>query len=242
MITIGQLARYAGVTTKAVRVYHDRGLLPEPPRDSSGYRRYRAEDAVALIRIRTLAQAGVPLARIEELLAADSGEFAAALAEIDSALAERAEEIGRIRARLAQLDSGERLFVSTEVAGYLDRLRCLGASDRAVRMERDIWILLQSSAPAQAAAWLADKSEAVDDPEFAALYLDYDLAFDWSPDDPRLPDLAERTMRWTAGRSTEAGSAIPALDLELLGLVTASIDITSPAWDRLARLTRHADG
>ena len=42
MITIGQLADYAGVTIKAVRHYHQRGLLDEPPRDSSGYRRYTA--------------------------------------------------------------------------------------------------------------------------------------------------------------------------------------------------------
>ena len=38
MLTIGQLARYVGVSTKAIRVYHDKGLLPEPDRDTSGYR------------------------------------------------------------------------------------------------------------------------------------------------------------------------------------------------------------
>ena len=56
-LTIGQLAEYAGVTIKAVRLYHRRGLLPEPPRDTSGYRRYTAEDAIALVKIRTLAEA-----------------------------------------------------------------------------------------------------------------------------------------------------------------------------------------
>ncbi|WP_030522707.1 MerR family transcriptional regulator [Nocardia rhamnosiphila] len=242
MITIGQLARYAGVTTKAVRVYHERGLLPEPPRDSSGYRRYRAEDAVELVRIRTLAQAGVPLARIKELLAAGPGEFAAALAEIDAGLAERAAEIRRTRARLTELDRGDRLFVSAEVAGYLDRLRRLGASERAVRMERDIWILLHSVAPAQAADWVADKLDALDDPEFGALYLEHDAAFDMSPADPRLPDLARRTVRWLAGRDGEPGRTIPALDTELLRLVTGSVGSTSPAWDRLASLARESSG
>src|SRR5438128_12406039 len=83
MITIGQLAAYAGVTVKAVRHYHQRGLLAEPPRDSSGYRRYSAEHAIDLIKIKTLAEAGVPLARIQELLAADTDDFATAMAEID---------------------------------------------------------------------------------------------------------------------------------------------------------------
>src|SRR5205823_13214010 len=53
MITIGQLAAYAGVTIKAVRHYHQRGLLAEPPRDASGYRRYSAQDAIELVKIKT---------------------------------------------------------------------------------------------------------------------------------------------------------------------------------------------
>src|SRR5215471_17354132 len=91
LITIGQLAAYAGVTIKAVRHYHRRGLLEEPQRDSSGYRRYRAQHAIDLVKIRTLAAAGVPLARIQELLTADPERFAAAIAEIDRSLEERVE-------------------------------------------------------------------------------------------------------------------------------------------------------
>ncbi|MFC7111035.1 MerR family transcriptional regulator [Nonomuraea rubra] len=60
MFTIGRLADYAGVTTKAIRHYHERGLLAEPGRDSSGYRRYTAQHAIDLVKIRTLAHAGVP--------------------------------------------------------------------------------------------------------------------------------------------------------------------------------------
>ncbi|WP_433712915.1 MerR family transcriptional regulator [Nocardia sp. CA-084685] len=240
MITIGQLARYAGVTIKAVRVYHERDLLPEPPRDSSGYRRYRAEDAIDLVKIKTLAQAGVPLARIKELLTANSDEFTAAIAEIDRTLAERAEEIHRTRERIAELGSGDRLFVSTEVAEYLDRLQQLGVSDRAVRMERDLWILLQSVAPKQAAGWIADKLDAIDDTEFAAIYLDYDAAFDWSPDDPRLASLADRTRRWLTGRRTGAGRTTPPLDPKLIRLVNESVGITSPAWERLAQITQNS--
>jgi DNA-binding transcriptional MerR regulator len=238
MITIGQLARYAGVTIKAVRVYHERGLLPEAARDSSGYRRYRAEDAIELVKIKTLAQAGVPLARVKELLTANSDEFAAAIAQIDRTLAERAEEIRRTRQQIAELSSGDRLFVSTEVAEYLDRLQRLGMSDRAVRMERDIWILMRSVAPEQASAWATDKLDAIDDPQFQAIYLDYDAAFDWSPDDPRLVDLADRTRRWLTGRRTGAGRTTPTLDRKLIRLVIETVGITSPAWERLAQIAQ----
>jgi len=186
MITIGQLAAYAGVTIKAIRHYHERGLLDEPPRDASGYRRYGARHAIELVKIRTLAEAGVPLARIKELLAADPERFATAIDEIDRNLQERIEEIQRTRERIARLGTGDRLFVSTEVADFLEDLQALGVSQRNVQMERDIWILLQSVSPEEAAVWIADKRVAMEDPEFRRIYLEYDAAFDGSPDDPRL--------------------------------------------------------
>lgn len=237
-ITVMRLLNHTAGLEWKLGVYHQRGLLPEPERDDSGYRRYSAEDAVALVKIKTLARAGVPLARVKELLAANAEEFAAAIAEIDTMLAERAEEIRRTREQIAELSSGERLFVSTEVADYLDLLKQLGASERSMRMERDIWILLQSVAPDQASEWIADKLDAIDDPQFRAIYLDYDTAFDWPPDDPRLVDLADRSHRWLTVESAEAGRATPALDPKLVRLVSESIGITSPAWERLAQIAR----
>ena len=239
MLTIGQLAAYAGVTIKAVHHYHQRGLLAEPPRDSSGYRRYGAEHAIDLVKIKTLAEAGVPLARIKELLAADPGRFAAAIAGIDRDLAERAEELLRTRKRIAQLSAGDRLFVSAEVADYLDRLHEIGVSQRTVQMERDVWILMQSVSPDQAAIWIADKRDAMGDPEFRALYLEYDAAFDWSPDDPRLDALADRTMRWIAGRPGKSeGGHQPVLDPAIAQLVATSAVGSSPAWDRLTEIAK----
>ena len=138
VITIGRLAAYAGVTIKAVRHYHKRGLLDEPARDASGYRRYGARHAIELVKIKTLADAGVPLARVRELLAAGPAEFAAAIAGIDADLRRRAAELGRTRARIAQLDAGDRLFVSPEVADFLDRLRALGEIGKR-RVGKECW-------------------------------------------------------------------------------------------------------
>ena len=116
MLTIGQLAAYAGVTTRAVRHYHQIGLLPEPERDASGYRRYGATAVVSLIKIRTLANAGVPLSSIAELLQADAAAFAEAVQRIDGRLR---DEIGRLEAsrkQIAQLAAGDSLVVPPEVA------------------------------------------------------------------------------------------------------------------------------
>jgi DNA-binding transcriptional MerR regulator len=237
MITIGQLAAYAGVTIKAVRHYHQRGLLEEPPRDSAGYRRYSAEHAIDLVKIKTLAEAGVPLARIKELLVAGPDQFAAAIADIDRSLRDRVAELARTRERIAQLSAGDRLFVSAEMADYLEQLQKLGVSERAVRLERDVWILMQSVSPAQAAIWFADKCDAMGDPEFRALYLEYDEAYDWSPDDPRLQALADRTERWILSRpGRRQRDEWPAQDPAVAQLIASSVELASPAWDRLAEI------
>jgi DNA-binding transcriptional MerR regulator len=238
-ITIGQLANYAGVTIKTVRHYHQRGLLDEPPRDTSGYRRYTAEHAITLIKIRTLAEAGVPLARIKELLAANPDRFAAAISDIDRSLLTRAKELARARERLRRLTGGDRLFVSSEVADYLDSLREAGVSDRGVQMEREMWILLQSVSPSDAAAVLAERRVIMKDPEFRAIYRTYDAAYDWSPDDPRLFKLAARAGRWMSQRVRKqkdgrAHVAAPAF----AQLVATSTSQVSPAWQRLAEIAR----
>lgn len=239
LLTIGQLAAYAGVTIKAVRHYHARGLLEEPLRDSSGYRRYTADHAIELIKIKALAEAGVPLARIRELVAMDPGRFSVAMAEIDQSLERRADELARIRRRIAQLESGDRLFVSPEVADFLDRLRALGVSQRTLQMERGGWILMQSVSPKEAAAWLAEKQDALGNPEFVAIYLEYDAAFDWTADDPRLPALAERSRKWFAKRSAKVRRGEQsAPDATIVKLIAASSTVTSPAWDRLIEITR----
>lgn len=239
VITIGQLADFAGVTIKAVRHYHQRGLLGEPPRDSSGYRRYGAQHAIDLVKIKTLAEAGVPLARVKELLAADPDRFAAAITEVDRNLQERAEELVRTRERIARLRAGDRLFVSTEVADFLDELQGLGVSQRSVQMERDGWILMQAVSPKQAALWIADKRDAMGDPEFRALYLEHDAAFDWSPDDPRLYSLAERTERWLANRrGRPEGGEQSVQDPAVVQVVAMLAGVSSPAWERLAEIAR----
>src|SRR5215468_4691643 len=119
MLTIGQLAAYAGVTVRAVRHYHRIGLLPEPERDASGYRSYGATAVVSLIKIRTLANAGVPLSRIGEMLGADAPAFAEAVERIDDRLREEIDRLETSRKQIAQLAAGDSLALPPEVVGYL---------------------------------------------------------------------------------------------------------------------------
>ncbi|MBJ7358452.1 MerR family transcriptional regulator [Nocardioides sp.] len=164
MLTIGQLAAYAGVTTRAVRHYHQVGLLPEPERNHSGYRTYTAPDVVRLIRIRTLADAGVPLARVEELLAADDEGFSTAVTEIDRRLRAEIRELQEHRRRIAQLAAGDSLALPPTVTTYLDRMRALGAPEVMVQMERDAWILIAAQVPGRIDEFMVEKEAQLDDP------------------------------------------------------------------------------
>ena len=171
MLTIGQLATYAGVTQRTVRHYHQIGLLPEPARDSSGYRSYGAQAVVDLIRIRTLAEAGVPLARVQALLEAGEEEFAAAVDEIDRRLRAEIRELQEHRRRIARLAGGDSLALPPEVVTYLDRLRASGVSDAMVAGERDGWILMAARWPDKIPDFMVDKMAQLDDPRTVQLYL-----------------------------------------------------------------------
>jgi DNA-binding transcriptional MerR regulator len=170
MLTIGRLASYAGVTIRAVRHYHQIGLLREPERDASGYRTYDAVAVVRLIRIRTLAEAGVPLARVRELLAADPQTFAAATTEIDRQLRAQIRALQEHRQRIALLGSGDSLAVPEEVADYLDRLRATGAPAALVEAERDGWILMAARWPEAIPEIMAHKVAQLADPNIVRLY------------------------------------------------------------------------
>ncbi|GAA0710666.1 MerR family transcriptional regulator [Dactylosporangium roseum] len=192
MLTIGQLAAYAGVTVRAVRHYHHIGLLPEPDRDASGYRRYGAKAVVAIIKIRTLANAGVPLSQIGRMLEADAPTFAEAVQRIDNHLHEEIERLETSRRQIAQLAAGDSLALPPEVVAYLDRLREIGASERMVEGERDGWILLAARWPDRIHEIMPAKFAQLGDPRLVRLYrvLSEMLESD-ANDDPRMEEAAD---------------------------------------------------
>lgn len=192
MLTIGQLASYAGVTVRAVRHYHQLALLPEPPRDASGYRTYDAAAVVQLIKIRTLAEAGVPLARVHDLLEADAETFAAATDEIDRRLRAEIRALEEHRRRIRQLAAGDSLALPEAVVAFLDRLRDSGVPPALVDGERDGWILVAARWPEQIPALMADKQAQLDDPRTLQLYrLIGELVEAGADDDARLGKVAD---------------------------------------------------
>jgi DNA-binding transcriptional MerR regulator len=242
MLTISQLAAYAGVTTRAVRHYHQIGLLPEPERDASGYRRYGATAVVSLIKIRTLANAGVPLSEIGQMLQAGPPAFAEAVQRIDSRLREEIERLETSRKQVAQLAAGDSLALPPEVTSYLGRLREIGVPERGVEAERDAWILVAARWPELIGEIMAGKLAELEDPQVVRIYrvLTGLSESDAGEDDPRLEELAD-LMADGLERAEASGWTYPAdmarddLPFDLLDALAVESD---PRAQRLMDLMR----
>ena len=114
---IGELSQATGVAVRTIRFYEERGLLPDPGRSDSGYRRY-SEDAVAVLRfVRSAKAAGLTLSEIQSILRVRQGGnqpcahtvelLEAKLEDIDKRLLELREmraDVVRLVARSETLD------------------------------------------------------------------------------------------------------------------------------------------
>lgn len=112
---IGELSEQSGVPTKTIRYYEEIGVLPEPPRSSSGYRDYGREAAARLGFVRAAQSVGLTLGEIREVLAVRDGgqqpcahvaglieQHAADLAERIAALRRMQRDLQRMALRARQ--------------------------------------------------------------------------------------------------------------------------------------------
>lgn len=240
MLSISQLASYAGVTVRAVRHYHRKGLLPEPPRDHVGYRTYDGQALVELLRIKTLAGAGLSLQRVGELLHARDADF---VDEVDRLKVDVRDQIEGLRAVLGQLDrltTPERLCLPDEAVVLLDRERELGFSEEIVGLERDAWILMTRLYPEHFEVALSRKQDIIEDPRYQSLVLRLQETRDWDPDDPRLEDLADESVALMTSLYPAdllaADQLAWAADPDAYQVINQHNATMAPAWSRLQEL------
>jgi MerR family mercuric resistance operon transcriptional regulator len=103
---IGQLAKRSGTKVETIRYYEKEGLLPEPVRELSGYRKYAERDLQRLTFISRGRALGFGLADIRDLMA---------LEENPNLSCDDADRIARhhreqVRAKIAQLRGLERVL------------------------------------------------------------------------------------------------------------------------------------
>ncbi|MFD7245837.1 MerR family transcriptional regulator [Streptomyces massasporeus] len=134
-VKIGDAAAFAGSTPRAIRHYHEIGLLPEPERGGDDRRRYGYEDMIRLLWIRKMADAGIALDDIRVAFAggttgtasadAAGGEGIAGILErLEETLAEQEAELRRQRTAVQRMRTeGSRMGLLSDVV--TERLKSL---------------------------------------------------------------------------------------------------------------------
>lgn len=97
-----ELAELTGTTVNTIRHYHRLGLMEEPERRYNGYKQYSVPDLVRLLRIRRLAELGIPLSQITTVEAGGDAT-PEALRAVDAELTRRIEKLHRARASIAAI-------------------------------------------------------------------------------------------------------------------------------------------
>ena len=109
-VKIGDAATFVGTTPRAIRHYHEIGLLPAPERGSDDRRRYGYEEMIRLLWIRRMADAGVALDDIRDAFAgaapagADSDhDVAVVLERLERTLVAQEAELRRRRTAVQRM-------------------------------------------------------------------------------------------------------------------------------------------
>lgn len=194
---IGDLARIVGVSTRTVRHYHRIGLLDEPARESNGYRTYALDDVVLLLRIRRLAETGMSLDEIADVLNDDERhrDLDEVLAELDADLARQEKDIRDRRDRLAELRfTAAGSLVTERVDAIAQRIAGVYKGGAAERMELALMEVMTTVIPGAVAAY----ETALDDPAMVAASGEIAAAFDAlesaSPDAAEVHALVDRIV------------------------------------------------
>ena len=210
---IGQLAEFAGTTTRTVRHYHRLGLMKEPQRRSNGYREYTVNDAVRLMRIRWLATSGVPLGSVAAILAEErsseddrdvAADLRALIAGIEKEQAILARRRAQLTAMLAEAERGNP--ISALPAGLATALAdAIGSAPSvevgsAVQLDRDLVDALTMSGNAPEVLLAGYEATMTDDLQ-RERYLA--LLAEWSHLEGRRPDSAESEIDALASRLLE---------------------------------------
>lgn len=191
-VKIGDAAAFAGTTPRAIRHYHEIGLLPEPERGVDG-RRYGYDDMIRILWIRKMAGAGISLDdmraafdeswRIEEILGRLEETLAAQEAEIkrQRAVVQRLQAVGSplgllselVTDRLSHLPPG--VLRASDLEALLVTERIFGPLGAAI--QASVFIVLATHPELRAEQDRLDAAEAA---------LDDGV----EPDDPRVEELA----------------------------------------------------
>ncbi len=204
-----ELARLAGTTVRALRHYHQLGVLEEPPRTDGGYRTYGLDHLVRLLAIRRLVDLGLSLEAVAQALDGPPQGSAALLDALDDELRRSIEQLEQRRAALAAVRSAAGdPTLRPEGARYVERLAAAGASEDVLADERALLLLVGHGLGDAAQPFLAAIERTMLEPEQARRSLEL-LALFRSAQDADEDELVRRFVEDAAPLMAALGEQEP---------------------------------
>jgi len=187
----GEVARLAGVTVRALRHYHQVGVLAEPDRDSNGYRSYDVHDLIRVLRIKRLASVGIALERMPDLLDDEAVAGSELLDELDAELQRQIERLSEHRAVIARLRAHDALpDLPPELAPSLAVFAAAGVPAGLARIDREQSVLLAQLVGSDGMPQLVRIYERLAAPEIASAAATLAARFDALGEDSTEDDAA----------------------------------------------------
>lgn len=196
-LMIRDLAAFAEVTTRTIRHYHDIGLMPPAGRDGSGQRIYVPADAVRLVRIRNLIEAGFSLNDILDVLPPGAGEidgnvYTAIRQRVDRRLDAEEKALRARRRRLGELADPDRIGLPAEAIEILGEWRRIGVREELIAATRATWTVCAVVFPDRFHERLRYGVADLADPEYRQLLTAISGLWEASLDDPAVEHTARR--------------------------------------------------
>ena len=191
-----ELAAIAGVTVRALRHYHQVGVLPEPSRGSNGYREYGVRDLTRLLRIKRLAALGVALDAMGAVLDSDAEEHGALLDQLDAGIDSEISRLQEQKRMIVQLrDLGSAPDVPPQLARFVELFSGETDSVSSRREGREQAVLVAHFLSEEALQQVGQLFDRFSDPALLDTIVKLSEEFDVLDGDPHGPepvDLADR--------------------------------------------------
>ncbi|MCC9177837.1 MerR family transcriptional regulator [Arthrobacter sp. zg-Y750] len=207
-LSIKEVAKLAGTTSRTLRHYDSIGLLPPSRVGSNGYRRYDRDALVRLQRILLLRGLGLGLPQIRKVLHGEQDDAAALARHLVQLQAEQHRlqaQVVAVRSTLAALEGGEeimaeKMFEGFDSTQYREEVEERWGREAYAESDR-WWRSLDDAGKRGFTAEHASLQDAWDDVQRRGL----------SPDSAQVQELARRHAEWIA-----AGTGKRQLDPQLL--------------------------
>jgi len=110
--SVGQVARYAGISVRTLHHYHEIGLLAPGGRTRAGYRRYAEDDLERLQQVLYYKELGFPLEEIATILDDPGTDAAAHLRRQHELLTRRMDRLRQMVASVERAMEAEKMGIS----------------------------------------------------------------------------------------------------------------------------------